>query len=101
MFASVTAPCYPTRHRAPAFRGADRGGMLTAVRWRLDGRQMSDKPIRRKPYNTREAAEVLDVSQRTVIRLCDAGEIECYWTPGGGQRRIRVRDLQRYIERSR
>ena len=59
-------------------------------------------PNRRvKPYNTREAAEILEVSQRTVIRLCDSGELPFYRTSARGQRRIRVTDLNHYITRNR
>jgi excisionase family DNA binding protein len=55
---------------------------------------------RNKPYTTSEAAAVLGVSQRTVIRLCDAGKLVCYWTPGGGQRRIHVTELERFRKRN-
>jgi excisionase family DNA binding protein len=54
-----------------------------------------------KPYNTREAAEILEVSQRTVIRLCDSGELPCYRTSEHGQRRIKVADLKAYLKCNR
>ena len=49
-----------------------------------------------KPYSTGEAALELGVSQRTVIRLCEAGEIDFVWSPGHGRRRIPVTALERY-----
>ena len=58
------------------------------------------KGRRTRPYTTREVADILGVSQRTVIRLCDAGELAHYWTPGHGQRRIRTSALDRYIQRT-
>jgi excisionase family DNA binding protein len=57
------------------------------------------KGRRVKPYTTGEAALELGISRRKVIRLCDAGMIEHYWTPGNGQRRIRVSELERYRKR--
>lgn len=57
---------------------------------------MADEPIRRKPYMTSEAAEVLGISQRTVIRLCDRGDLDHYWTSPGGDRRIPVAALKEY-----
>ena len=62
---------------------------------RTDGR----KGRRAKPYTTSEAAEELGVSQRTVIRWCDAGLIEHFWTEGHGQRRIRVSALEKFRKR--
>ena len=53
-----------------------------------------------KPYTTREAAAILGVSQRTVIRLCEAELLDHYWTPGHGQRRIRVSALEDYVRRN-
>ena len=58
------------------------------------------KGRRTKPYTTSEAAAVLGLSQRKVIRLCNAGEIEHFWTDGHGQRRIRVSALERYRKRN-
>ena len=53
-----------------------------------------------RPYTTSEAAVELGVSQRTVIRWCEGGLIEFFWTPGHGQRRIPVRALEQYRERN-
>ena len=52
-----------------------------------------------RPYTTSEAALELGVSQRTVIRWCDAGLIDFFWTPGHGQRRIPVVSLAKYRSR--
>ena len=57
------------------------------------------KGRRVRPYSTSEAAKELGVSQRTVIRWCEAGLIEFFWTPRHGQRRIPVRALEKYRER--
>jgi excisionase family DNA binding protein len=56
------------------------------------------KGRRVRPYTTGEAAVELGLSQRKVIRLCDAGILEHFWTPGHGQRRIPVSALNRYRE---
>ena len=53
-----------------------------------------------KPYSTSEAAALLGVSQRTVIRLCIAGKLRCEWTPGHGRRRIPVAALEEYRRRN-
>ena len=37
-------------------------------------------------YSTRQAAEVLDLSQSTVQRMADEGTIPSYRTPGGFRR---------------
>jgi excisionase family DNA binding protein len=63
---------------------------------REDGR----RGRRMKKYTTGEAAEVLGLSRRQVIRLCNAGKIACEWTSAGGHRRIRVSTLEKYIERN-
>lgn len=57
------------------------------------------KGRRVRPYTTSEAATELGVSQRTVIRWCDAGLIDHFWTPGHGQRRIPVTALEKYRTR--
>lgn len=66
---------------------------------------MSDETDRRRgrrvrPYTTREAAEILGVSQQMVIRLCNSGALECHRTSDklGAPRRIRVSVLEKYIE---
>ena len=61
-----------------------------------DGR----KGRRVRPYTTSEAATELGVSQRTVIRWCEAGLIDFFWTPGHGQRRIAVASLEKYRTRN-
>ena len=43
---------------------------------------MSDK----NTYSTRQAAEVPDLSQSTVQRMADTGELPSYRTPGGFRR---------------
>ena len=63
------------------------------------------KGRRVKPYSTGEAASELGLSRRKIIRLCDEGVIECYWTepadPGKkGHRRIRVSALEEYRKRN-
>lgn len=60
---------------------------------------MSEKPIRRKPYTTTEAAAILGVSPRTVARLCDRGQLDHYWTSPAGERRIPVTALKEYQTR--
>jgi excisionase family DNA binding protein len=37
-------------------------------------------------YSTRQAAEVLDLSQSTVQRMADEGQLPSYRTPGGFRR---------------
>ena len=37
-------------------------------------------------YSTRQAAEVLDLSQSTEQRMSDEGQLPCYRTPGGFRR---------------
>jgi excisionase family DNA binding protein len=54
------------------------------------------KGRRARPYTTAEAATELEVSQRTVIRWCNAGLIDHFWTPGHGQRRIHVSALEKF-----
>lgn len=46
-------------------------------------------------YSTRQAAEVLDLSQSTVQRMADTGQLPSYRTPGGF-RRIDAGAVQKY-----
>lgn len=61
--------------------------------------------IRRKPYTTGEAAEVLrgecglELLQRTIIRMCDKGEIAC--KREGARRLISVVELRRFAAQYR
>ena len=73
----------------------DRCGAMEEMRVTPDAR----KGRRTRPYTTTEAAAELDVSQRTVIRLCNAGTLVCEWTPGHGRRLIRVSELEKYRKR--
>jgi excisionase family DNA binding protein len=62
---------------------------------------------RKKPYKTGELARLLEVSQRTVIRMIEEGEFGepgkgWRWTKAGptrGDRQVYVRSVKAYIER--
>ena len=62
---------------------------------------MTPEKRRMKPYWTGELAELLEVSQRTAIRMVDAGEFgvegKDWWRTPGRKRRVRSRAVQEYI----
>jgi MerR family transcriptional regulator, light-induced transcriptional regulator len=48
--------------------------------------------------STRQVAQLLGVGEATVKRWADAGEIECFRTPGG-HRKFRLRDVTAFVTR--
>src|SRR3954454_16695226 len=48
--------------------------------------------------STRQVATLLGVGEATVKRWADAGEIECFRTPGG-HRKFRLRDVTAFVQR--
>src|SRR3954463_15169712 len=59
----------------------------------LDRRSMSTDVL-----STRQVATLLGVGEATVKRWADAGEIECFRTPGG-HRKFRLRDVTAFVQR--
>ena len=47
--------------------------------------------------STRQVATLLGVGEATVKRWADAGEIECFRTPGG-HRKFRLRDVTAFVQ---
>lgn len=55
----------------------------------------------KKAFTTGEAAKILRISQQTVIRLCDNGELSSFKVPAGGRhRRIPTEALLDYARKS-
>jgi excisionase family DNA binding protein len=50
--------------------------------------------------STRQVATLLGVGEATVKRWADAGEIECFRTPGG-HRKFRLRDVTAFVQKRR
>src|SRR5437868_10720257 len=48
--------------------------------------------------STRQVATLLGVGEATVKRWADAGEIECFRTPGG-HRKFRLRDVTAFVQK--
>src|SRR5258708_23303724 len=48
--------------------------------------------------STRQVATLLGVGEATVKRWADAGEIDCFRTPGG-HRKFRLRDVTAFVQR--
>src|SRR5713226_6145691 len=48
--------------------------------------------------STRQVAQLLGVGEATVKRWADAGEIECFRTPGG-HRKFRLRDVTGFVQK--
>src|SRR5947208_16603498 len=48
--------------------------------------------------STRQVATLLGVGEATVKRWADAGEIECFRTPGG-HRKFRLRDVTGFVQK--
>lgn len=48
--------------------------------------------------STRQVAELLGVGEATVKRWADAGEIDCFRTPGG-HRKFRLRDVTAFVQK--
>ena len=47
---------------------------------------------------TGKASEILGVSRQTVVNLCNAGELDCFFTlDGKGHRRISLSSLYNYM----
>jgi len=57
-----------------------------------------DGTVRRGTLTTSEAAELLGVSQRTVTRLCDRGDLRAARLSKRGRRRIRHADVLKLAE---
>src|SRR3954451_1598949 len=47
--------------------------------------------------STRQVAQLLGVGEATIKRWADAGEIECFRTPGG-HRKFRLRDVTAFVQ---
>src|SRR4051794_27124991 len=47
--------------------------------------------------STRQVAQLLGVGEATVKRWADAGEIDCFRTPGG-HRKFRLRDVTAFVQ---
>src|SRR5438105_5297191 len=50
--------------------------------------------------STRQVATLLGVGEATVKRWADAGEIDCFRTPGG-HRKFRLRDVTAFVQKRR
>ena len=48
--------------------------------------------------STRQVAQLLGVGEATVKRWADAGEIDCFRTPGG-HRKFRLRDVTAFVHK--
>src|SRR2546428_10841525 len=48
--------------------------------------------------STRQVATLLGVGEATVKRWADAGEIDCFRTPGG-HRKFRLRDVTAFVQK--
>jgi len=49
--------------------------------------------------NVKEAAELLNVSEMTIRRWTNSGALNCYRVGGKRERRFRVQDLQKYLDK--
>jgi MerR family transcriptional regulator, light-induced transcriptional regulator len=54
--------------------------------------------VRTDVLSTRQVAQLLGVGEATVKRWADAGEIECFRTPGG-HRKFRLRDVTAFVQK--
>lgn len=54
--------------------------------------------MRTDVLSTRQVAQLLGVGEATVKRWADAGEIECFRTPGG-HRKFRLRDVTAFVQK--
>src|SRR3954462_13316250 len=83
------------RCNSPVGLGANRprseGPLMTASLRTLRGSMTTDV------LSTRQVAMLLGVGEATVKRWADAGEIDCFRTPGG-HRKFRLRDVTGFVE---
>src|SRR3954462_14990968 len=83
------------RCNSPVGLGANRprseGPLMTASLRTLRGSMTTDV------LSTRQVAMLLGVGEATVKRWADAGEIDCFRTPGG-HRKFRLRDLTAFVQ---
>src|SRR5438445_7663786 len=57
----------------------------------------SEPSVKTDVLSTRQVAQLLGVGEATVKRWADAGEIDCFRTPGG-HRKFRLRDLTAFVQ---
>src|SRR5258707_10633319 len=60
--------------------------------------QGSAAAVKTDVLSTRQVAQLLGVGEATVKRWADAGEIDCFRTPGG-HRKFRLRDVTAFVQR--
>src|SRR5437660_10192895 len=58
----------------------------------------SELAVKTDVLSTRQVAKLLGVGEATVKRWADAGEIDCFRTPGG-HRKLRLRDVTAFVQR--
>ena len=58
----------------------------------------SARAVKSDVLSTRQVAQLLGVGEATVKRWADAGEIDCFRTPGG-HRKFRLRDVTAFVQR--
>jgi MerR family transcriptional regulator, light-induced transcriptional regulator len=58
----------------------------------------SERAVKTDVLSTRQVAHLLGVGEATVKRWADAGEIDCFRTPGG-HRKFRLRDVTAFVQR--
>jgi len=58
----------------------------------------SESTVKTDVLSTRQVAQLLGVGEATVKRWADAGEIDCFRTPGG-HRKFRLRDVTAFVQR--
>jgi excisionase family DNA binding protein len=58
----------------------------------------SARAVKTDVLSTRQVAQLLGVGEATVKRWADAGEIDCFRTPGG-HRKFRLRDVTAFVQR--
>ena len=58
----------------------------------------SEPAVKTDVLSTRQVAQLLGVGEATVKRWADAGEIDCFRTPGG-HRKFRLRDVTAFVQR--
>ena len=59
---------------------------------------VSDRAVKIDVLSTRQVAQLLGVGEATVKRWADAGEIDCFRTPGG-HRKFRLRDVTAFVQK--
>src|SRR5207237_5802635 len=58
----------------------------------------SARAVKIDVLSTRQVAQLLGVGEATVKRWADAGEIDCFRTPGG-HRKFRLRDVTAFAQK--